>query len=100
MSDALLHVGSGKVRELYALDDDRLHQRSREPAMPGSLALVRALRADGVPAVVSGAGPTVLAFTDSTEQAALAGRAPAGWQPLTVPIDRHGARVELRDPVE
>ena len=30
--------------------------------MPDSLALVDALRADGVPAVVSGAGPTVLAF--------------------------------------
>ena len=24
MSDAVAHVGSGKVRELYALDDDRL----------------------------------------------------------------------------
>ena len=35
------------------------------PAMPESLALVDALRADGVPAIVSGAGPTVLAFTDA-----------------------------------
>ena len=30
--------------------------------MPETLALVRRLRAEGVPAVVSGAGPTVLAF--------------------------------------
>jgi hypothetical protein len=27
-------------------------------------------------------------------------RAPDGWQALTVPIDRHGARVELPDLVE
>ena len=37
---------------------DRLHQDYRRPAMPASLALVDALRAEGVPAVVSGAGPT------------------------------------------
>ncbi len=43
---------------------DYLHQDYRRAAMPDSLALVDALRADGVPAVISGAGPTVLAFTD------------------------------------
>ena len=36
---------------------DLLHQDYRRPAMPASLALVDALRADGVAAVVSGAGP-------------------------------------------
>jgi homoserine kinase len=50
--------------------------------------------------VVSGAGPTVLAFTDATEQAEVVARAPDGWEALTVPIDRHGARVELPDLVE
>ena len=39
---------------------DRLHQEYRRAVMPGSLALVDALRAAGSAAVVSGAGPTVL----------------------------------------
>jgi homoserine kinase len=85
---------------LLAATEDRLHQDYREPAMPASLGLVRALRVDGVPAVISGSGPTVLAFTDSADRDALATRAPAGWDVLSVPIDRHGARVELPDLVE
>ncbi len=35
-------------------------QEYRAPAMPESAALVERLRADGIPAVISGAGPTVL----------------------------------------
>ena len=59
---------------------DYLHQEYRRPAMPDSLALVDALRGDGVPAVVSGAGPTVLAFVaDGVPGAA---RPPTtGWWP-------------------
>lgn len=45
--------------------EDRLHQSYRAPAMPATLDLVIRLRAAGVPAVVSGAGPSVLAFIDS-----------------------------------
>lgn len=42
--------------------EDKLHQDYRAPAMPYSHDLVGRLRAAGVPAVVSGAGPSVLAF--------------------------------------
>ena len=60
---ALLVAALGGAPEhLLAATRDYLHQSYRRPAMPDSLALVDALRADGVPAVVSGAGPTVLAF--------------------------------------
>ena len=52
----------GQPRLLLRATEDFLHQRQREPAMPESLALVHELRSRGVPAVVSGAGPTVLAF--------------------------------------
>ena len=72
---------------------DLLHQDYREPAMPHSLALVRALRADGVPAVVSGAGPSVLAFADGSQAAALRSRGPSGWEVLPLDIDRTGVRV-------
>jgi homoserine kinase len=81
---------------------DLLHQDYREPAMPASLALVRALRADGHAAVVSGAGPTVLCFTDgpaqpvagwSTGPRDLLARCPRGWAAHHLGIDLRGARV-------
>jgi homoserine kinase len=51
--------------------EDLLHQDYRAPAMPATHDLVRRLRAIGVPAVVSGAGPSVLAFLVSPRGAAL-----------------------------
>jgi homoserine kinase len=63
--------------------------------MPASLRLVRSLRADGLAAVVSGAGPTVLVLTDAAQQAAVSHRAPDGWTALRLDVDRHGAIVEL-----
>jgi homoserine kinase len=42
--------------------EDWLHQDYRAPAMPATNDLVRRLRAARIPAVVSGAGPSVLAF--------------------------------------
>src|SRR5262249_57078585 len=50
---------------LPAATDDRLHQPYRRPAYPATAALVDALRGHGVPAAVSGAGPTVLALTSA-----------------------------------
>ncbi|WP_258723911.1 homoserine kinase [Cellulomonas sp. NS3] len=49
---------------------DWLHQPYRRDVMPDSLALVDALRAHGVAAVVSGAGPTVLALARVRRDAA------------------------------
>ena len=51
---------TGRPELLMTATEDRLHQDYREPAMPESLALVHKLRGSGLPAVVSGAGPTVL----------------------------------------
>ena len=83
---------SGHPAHLLRATEDFLHQRQREPAMPESLALVDALRARGVPAVVSGAGPTVLAFvTDDAE--AVAAFAPAGWRTLRQRVGGPGAAV-------
>lgn len=47
---------------LFAGTEDRLHQGYRAPAMAASAELIARLRAAGHPAVVSGAGPSVLAF--------------------------------------
>lgn len=80
---------------LLAATEDRLHQDYREPAMPRSLELVRALRAEGLPAVVSGAGPTVLVLTDATDQDEVVRRVPDGWRALALDVERAGAEVVL-----
>jgi homoserine kinase len=93
---ALLVAALSRQPELLlAATEDRLHQDYREPAMPQTLDLVRRLRADGLPAVVSGAGPTVLVFTDLSQQPAVAARVPDGWHAVVVAIDDAGARVDL-----
>lgn len=78
---------------LFAATEDRLHQDYREPLMPATLRLVRELRRDSFAAVVSGAGPSVLAFVDASSVATLQARAPSGWQALSLAVDRDGARV-------
>ncbi|ADD41009.1 homoserine kinase [Stackebrandtia nassauensis] len=48
---------------LLEATDDRLHQTYRAASMPHTAALVTQLRDEGIPAMISGAGPSVLAFT-------------------------------------
>ena len=48
---------------LMPATQDLLHQAQRAPALPLTTKWVAALREAGIPAVVSGAGPTVLALT-------------------------------------
>jgi homoserine kinase len=86
----------GEPRMLLRATEDFLHQGHREPAMPESLSLVHALRSRGVPAVVSGAGPTVLAFvaggaTPPAEE--VLGLVPAGWRASEQAVGGAGARV-------
>jgi homoserine kinase len=52
---------------LLAATEDRLHQDYRASAYPASSELVRTLRARGIAATISGAGPTVLALTTTGE---------------------------------
>ena len=78
---------------LLAATEDRLHQRYRAPAMPATAALVEQLRADGVPAFVSGAGSTVLALCADGTADAVARRAPSGWRAHVLAVDPDGARI-------
>ena len=79
--------------------DDYLHQRYRATAMPESAAVVGRLRAAGVPAVVSGAGPAVLALTmpDAREGVTtvrtIAATAGGQWRVLPLRVETEGARV-------
>ena len=83
-----------RPEHLFLATRDFLHQDFRRAAMPDSLALVDRLRADGVAATVSGAGPTVLAFTAGRHSATdLCERCPPSWECQHLQIDRVGVRV-------
>ena len=83
---------------LLAATEDRLHQDLRAPAMPQSALLLRAVRAAGGAAVVSGAGPSLLVLGLDDEPAGAVGAALAAcgdavgaWRVLTPLIDTDGA---------
>jgi homoserine kinase len=84
---------------LLAGTEDFLHQRYRASSMPATAALIGELRAAGIAAAVSGAGPAVLALpADSAQVTAVAGLTAgtgsgAGWQVLPLGVDREGARI-------
>jgi homoserine kinase len=81
----------GATDQLFRATEDFLHQQFRGPAMPESLALVGSLRAAGLAAVVSGAGPTVLVLTVD-DPAPLLDRCPAGWTSYRLAVDHAGVR--------
>jgi len=97
---ALLIAGLTSQPELlFDGTEDFLHQPYRAAAMPATAALIDRLRSAGIAAVVSGAGPSVLALTVAghefsagtvTQIAAAAG---SGWQVLPVAVDADGARM-------
>jgi homoserine kinase len=85
----LVHALTSEPALLFAATEDRLHQGYRAGGMPGSAALVADLRAAGVAAVVSGAGPTVLALTPVPESF----RPGAAWRAESLGVDGTGAQV-------
>ncbi|MFI7573628.1 homoserine kinase [Micromonospora sp. NPDC049497] len=98
----LVHALTAEPALLLPATVDRLHQDYRAEGMPATSALVSALRAADVAAVVSGAGPTVLALSEPPE----AFDPGTGWLVLQLGTDMHGARVSRgrlghaeRDPV-
>lgn len=84
---------TGQPERLLSATEDRLHQSYRAAAMPASAALIDELRGSGVAAVLSGAGPAVLAMVDPVRVADVAGRVPAGWSASELELDRDGVRV-------
>jgi homoserine kinase len=85
----LVHAITVDPSHLLAATEDRLHQGYRAVSMPRSADLVAALRKEGVAAVVSGAGPSVLALTSGD----WAPSALPGWRVLPLDVDLVGALV-------
>jgi len=91
-SALLVHAMTSDPRRLMAATSDRLHQQRRSSAYPDSVALVVRLREAGVPAVISGAGPSVLAFAEAPILAMVESAAGPGWRVLPVAASASGAR--------
>lgn len=85
----LVHGMSNDSQVLFEATRDQLHQEFRRGAYPESMALVDALRAEGLPAVVSGAGPTVLVLAEAVPDALV----PEGFVAQRTAIDLGGYRV-------
>jgi homoserine kinase len=85
---------------LLAATEDKLHQSYRASAMPETDALIHLLRADGLAAVVSGAGPSILVLGSDPGQRLRAAElieqhAESTWECLMLAVDFRGATVVL-----
>ena len=91
---------------LFDATQDYLHQQYRARVMPRTADLLGRLRAAGVAAVVSGAGPSVLAFTVAGGPSgpdlvdSIAAETGIGWGIRPLAIDRQGATLQTAVPGE
>lgn len=108
----LVHALTKDPSLLLPATEDYLHQSYRSSAMEPSARLIAALRAEGHAAVVSGAGPTVLALADGDDEARQVeaaierfvhrvadteqgGVSVTRWRVARLAVDREGARVDV-----
>ena len=91
----LVHALSNRPDLLFIATEDFLHQKYRQEVMPKSFALVNKLRAAGVAAFISGAGPTVLVLHtgDPSEVAELQRAAGDSYSLQALEISAKGAGV-------
>ena len=86
---------------LLAATEDKLHQSYRAAAMPETEALIIELRSQGLPAVVSGSGPSILVLCSDPAQRLVAAEVVAAhagspWQSLLLAVDFKGATVTVQ----
>ncbi|MDO5645404.1 MAG: homoserine kinase [Dermabacter sp.] len=95
----LVHALTSDVSLLMDATEDALHQEARGSAMPESAELVARLREHGIPAVISGAGPTVLipAHAPATIAQLLCDLVaePEAWRLARVPLATSGVATVL-----
>jgi homoserine kinase len=87
-----VHALTRQPELLLTATEDRLHQDYRASAWPDTMRMVRELRANGVPATVSGAGPTV--FAVPPEGVLPTGLDTTGFAVRALPVARDGVAIE------
>jgi homoserine kinase len=93
-SALLVTALTARPERLLAATDDRLHQPYRATTIGESATLVTRLRAAGLAAVVSGAGPTVLVLARTSAEVGTAlEQAPHGWRAEQVAVASTGAHL-------
>jgi homoserine kinase len=102
---ALLIAGlTGAPEVLFAATEDFLHQRYRAVVMPATADLLHRLRAAGLAAVVSGAGPALLVLTGPGPNSApdlvdsIARETGIAWRISPLDVDRQGATLQTAVP--
>jgi homoserine kinase len=85
----LVHALATAPDRLFEATEDRLHQGYRASGAPATAALLARLRAAGVAAVVSGAGPSVLALSPVPSDFEVED----GWVRHVLAVDLRGATV-------
>jgi homoserine kinase len=97
--DAVFNLGQAALTVIAFTQDtellidalhDRLHEDARGALMPGSANLLTELRGRQVPACLSGAGPSVLAFE---REGRSAGDPPDGWRAIKPGVRASGVEV-------
>lgn len=96
----LVHAITAEPGRLLDATQDRLHQRARSSVYSDSVQLVDDLRAEGIATVISGAGPTVLAFAPAGMDDIVRSMAPQHWVVQRVGISPTGARVTPLSPLD
>lgn len=86
----------GRTDLLLTATQDRLHQAYRAPAYAATYDLVRRLRAEGLAAVVSGAGPSVLVLTDAAGAGRVGPLAGEDFTATVLAVDADGVRIQTR----
>ena len=84
---------------LLEATEDRLHQDYRASAMPETSEIIQVLRRNGLAAVVSGAGPSILVLASDPSQRLVAADLVAAnsqnsWESLLLAVDFKGATVK------
>jgi homoserine kinase len=97
---ALLVVALTQAPDLlFDATRDLLHEPYRAPLMPATAGVIGRLREAGIPAVLSGAGPSVLAFTMAgqtpgpIEVDSIVRQAGTEWHISPLDVDRQGAAI-------
>lgn len=91
----LVHAMTQEPALMWEAMSDRMHQHARLGVYPESVALVDALRAAGIAAAISGAGPSVMVVTDrpsDLDRIQAVAEELGEWVVQDLPISSHGAR--------
>jgi homoserine kinase len=91
----LVHALASEPDLLYDATCDWLHQGYREPSMPRSYELMKSLRGQGLAAMISGAGPSVLVLGRQADLARLQDQQAAGF---SLRLSGIGSAAEIVEP--